>query len=143
MDATTVYRDIQLLNPDFRVAVVNLNKKLIAAYKSGAVKVEFRIFETFRSPIRQIELRRQGVSKAGEWDSSHQYGLAVDFVPYLTKAEAAERGVKPGWCWLPAADEAWVVLEAAAKEAGLVCPIDWDKPHVEDPRFPALRKVIR
>jgi len=143
MDATTVYSDIQLLNPDFRVRVVNLQKLLDAAYKARTLKVAFRIFETFRSPIRQIELRRQGVSKAGEWDSSHQYGLAVDFVPYLTKAEAAERGVKPGWAWLPASDECWVVLEACAEQAGLVCPIDWDKPHVEDPRFPALRKVIK
>lgn len=141
MDATTVYSDIELLHPVFRYHVVNLMKELEAAYKSGTSKVQFRIFETFRSPVRQIELRRKGVSKAGEWNSPHQYGLAVDFVPYLTKAQAAERGVKPGWHWPEASDECWVVLEACAEKAGLVRPINWDKPHIEAPWWQMVRKA--
>lgn len=42
----------------------------------------FKIFETYRSPERQVILKkkRPKVTNAGPWQSMHQYGLAVDFV---------------------------------------------------------------
>ena len=40
----------------------------------------FRVFEGYRSPERQAELKRRGHSKAGAGQSPHQFGCAVDII---------------------------------------------------------------
>lgn len=39
-----------------------------------------RIFEHWRTPERQAQMIAKGASKAGPWQSAHQYGLAVDVI---------------------------------------------------------------
>lgn len=69
--------------------------------------------EFFRTPERQAELRAEGRSKAGPWQSPHQYGCALDLVGAtrfwnLTRKEwevigtigkevARKRGLKMEW----------------------------------------------
>lgn len=143
MDTQTVYRDISLLNPEFGRRVTALRQDLVTLYETKRIQFRFEIFETFRSPKRQIHLRAEGTSKAGPWQSAHQYGLAADFVPFLNEVEAARVGRKAtGWYWPEVTNEAWKILGERAAKAGLVRPINWDKPHVEDPRFDDLYQMM-
>ena len=101
----TIHRDISLLNPKFALVVRRLHEYLIDAHETGRTKTRFEVFETFRDPIRQADLLKKGASKAGPFQSAHQFGLAVDFVPYLTSEEALALGTRigervlPGWSW--------------------------------------------
>ena len=101
----TIYSDVSLCNPKFAASVTRLHKYLIDAHETGRTKTRFEIFETFRTPMRQRELIAKGVSKAGPFQSAHQFGLAVDFVPFLSPNEARELAertgerVFPGWNW--------------------------------------------
>ena len=56
-------------------------------YENHKTETRFGVFETWRNPIRQEALLRRGNSKAGAWQSSHQYGMAVDYVPWDTRKE--------------------------------------------------------
>ena len=142
MDTSTIYRDTTLLHPKMRGGVEALAQELIRLYEANRTKFRFEIFETFRSPVRQLHLRAEGRSKAGAWQSPHQYGLAVDFVPYLGRAQAKELSKPVGWFWPSVTDECWEELEAEALKAGLVRPIAWDKPHVEHPDFNDLFQLM-
>lgn len=94
--------------------------------------VLFRPFEIFRAPDRQAECLRKGTTKVGAWGSAHQYGLAVDYVPYVCGK----------WSW-QASTEAWDFLRKSAEARGLRCVIAWDRPHVEHPAFDRLREALK
>lgn len=138
MNKTTVYNDITLLHPKMRGPVKRLADYLIDSYETGRTKTRFEIFETFRSPLRQAYLAEKGASKAGPFESAHQFGLACDFVAYLSQAEASAFGAKAGWSWDDAHD--WDYLKKAADLHGLGVPILWDRVHVEHPYFRTMKK---
>ena len=143
----TIVSDISFLNPKFGRAVRRLHEYLIDSYETGRTKTRFEIFETFRDPKRQADLIKRKVSKAGPWQSAHQFGLAVDLVPYLSPEEAIALGeyigerVLPGWSWWSGHD--YVYLADSARKFGLAAPIKWDPCHIEHPRFESVRDVWR
>lgn len=138
-----IYRDIALLHPKFGRTCKRLHEYLIDAHETGRTKTRFEIFETYRDPIRQADLMRKKVSKAGPFESAHQLGLASDFVPYLSVEEAAALSEKtgerhvPGWNWHSSNDYAF--LAQAAKLCGAHVPISWDPCHVEHLNWRAHR----
>lgn len=143
-----VIRTIDGLNPKFARQIKRLYEHLIDSYETGRTKTRFEIFETYRSPERQARMLAQGVSKAGPWQSAHQFGLAVDFVPYIVDADDAaefwrDTGHSPviGWNWHAANDYSF--LAASAQTFGLAAPISWDPCHIQHPKFEELRKVFR
>lgn len=50
-----------------------------------------RVYEHWRTPERQAEMIAKGVSKAGPWQSAHQYGLAVDIIHSSKAWDVPER----------------------------------------------------
>lgn len=139
----TIYSDPTLLNRKFGWAVDALNEYLIDCYETGHTKTLFKIFETFRDPSRQADLLKKKVTKAGPFQSPHQFGLACDFVPYLTPEEAialTERTGErhfPGWNWHSSHD--YRFLATAAEKFNLAVPIAWDPCHVEHPAWKKFR----
>lgn len=119
------------LHPLMRGPVTQLLPLLNAAHARGALP-NFRPFEGYRSPEEQRRVLLDGTSKAGAWQSAHQWGLAVDFVPYIDGR----------WTWdVPEAD--WTMMHRIARQVGLVAPINWDKPHLQHPRWESARAALR
>lgn len=133
MNKSTIYSDVSLLHPKLFLRAKRLRDYLIDAHETGRTKTRFEIFETFRSPLRQADLITKRVTKAGPWQSAHQFGMAVDFVPYLSGDDARRLGEKPGWSWSAAND--YDFLKASAPAFGLSVPIAWDLVHVELPHW--------
>lgn len=133
-----IISDLNLLHPKFRGVAYRLRDILTSDHQAGITKTRFEVFETFRSPQRQADLLAKKTTKAGPFESAHQFGLAIDFVPYITGdeanalAESIGEGVFPGWNWHSSHD--WEHLRKVAKRLSLVT-IDWDKPHVQHPDF--------
>lgn len=90
------------------------------------------MFETYRSPERQNELFKKKKTRAKAWQSAHQYGMAIDFVPVIDGKPA----------WPDSEDECWVELLGLATECGLLNDIDWDLPHVYDPLFLDVKRAL-
>lgn len=144
----TIHSDLALLNPKFSLVATRLHEYLIDAHETRRTKTRFEVFETYRDPIRQAQLRKNGASKAGPFQSAHQFGLAVDFVPYLTSEEAIALGtligerINPGWSWHSSHD--YKFLLDSARKFNLAMPVfAWDKCHVEHPNFGKLRAEFR
>lgn len=138
-----IYRDMTLLSPKFGRACRALDDYLVRAYQTGETKTLFKVFETYRDPLRQNDLLTKKVTKAGAFQSAHQFGLACDFVPHLSPEEAAllserkgER-VLPGWNWDASHD--YRFLATAAERFELTVPISWDPCHVEHPNWRKFR----
>lgn len=74
--------------------------------------VDFAITEGMRTPGRQADLYKAGLSKT--LNSRHLHGLAIDIAAY--------RGDKLVWDWQPYEDIS-VAFKAASKELDI--PIDW------------------
>lgn len=136
-----IIRDMKVLHPKFRRLAEGLNQSLARGYEAGETQTRFEVFETFRDPVRQLELLAKGTTKAGPWQSGHAFGLACDFVPVIDNAEAIALGnqigerVLPGWSWHSSHD--WDYLTKKAKAFGLGT-ISWDRPHVQHPRLNEL-----
>lgn len=115
--------------PHFRV----LEARLQGAHESGRTQNLLRPFEGYRPLAAQQAALERGTSKARPWQSAHQYGLAVDFVPYhpVTK-----------WHWPPATHPDWDVLRALATNLGLDASLDWDRPHVVNPIWHQIRRHV-
>lgn len=75
-----------------------------------------RPFCILRTPAAQAEALKAGNSKVGPWRSVHQYGCAIDFVPFM--------GGKWEWDW-----DGWDRLHRLGERFGVHAPISWDKPH--------------
>ena len=142
----TIINDMRLLHPKFAGAAEKLAKSCTTAYEAGVTKTNFKVFETFRNPTRQNELFAKGTSKARQFSSAHQLGMAIDMVPYLSPKEAAALGerigerVFPGWNWHSSHD--WLFLKNTAEKCGLARPLDWDLAHIEHPQWPYLLQWI-
>ena len=122
-----------LIHPVARGQFMALDNDLAVAWKEGAAPCLFRPFEGWRSPEKQLEAYKRKVSKSLPWQSAHQYGLAIDFVPY----------VNGRWSWEPeAGDQAWHFLRLFATRRGLVNDISWDRPHVQHPAFADLKAAL-
>lgn len=94
------------------------------------------IYEGLRTPERQAELYAQGRSKggkivtnAGPWQSMHQYGLAIDFVPLIPHAKA-DGMYEAGWD----AETIYAAAHGLAVKRGLR-KISWETPHLEDDSY--------
>ena len=118
------------LVPSVRTRYLLLMRRLNDAHQRKETPTHFRPFEIYRSPERQNYLYKQGTSKAEGMESPHQFGLAVDFVPYTAT----------GWSWGPEHD--YPFLKAAAQEFALDVPIPWDQCHVEAPEWSPLRALL-
>ena len=65
------------VNPDLQQRVLAIHEVMRRQYG-----IEMVLVEGYRSPERQAELMREGrATRAGAWQSCHQYGLAVDSAP--------------------------------------------------------------
>lgn len=124
---------IRYLHPVCLNAFRQLAQHLESSYEDGRCATLFLPYEGLRSPIKQEELFRQRppVTHVGAWHSAHQYGLAVDFVPYGSK----------GWNWAETAE--WHYLRTSAALFGLRNPFDWDRAHVEHPLWLEFHSVLR
>lgn len=129
--------DFSLLHPKARDAFQALDAFLSDSYESNRTKTLFKVFECYRSPLRQDYLFGGGSTKARGWQSAHQYGLAVDFVPFRPHPASGAVGQ---WSW--AADNDYAYLTAAARRFGLDTPISWDRCHVEHPLWERIRELV-
>lgn len=133
-----IERRLSRLHPEFAPIATRLYNDLTRLYEAGTLKLKYEVFETFRDADRQNAAFAEGTSKARAGQSAHNYGLAVDFVPYVGPRDttwADKFGVAhKGWVWPDITWEGWGILDTVAKNAGLV-RISWDKPHVESPLF--------
>ena len=131
-DATTAN-----LHPAARDAFMELAVDLSNQFEKANTPTSFRLFEGYRSPIRQNYLFNQEpkVTQAGPWESAHNFGLACDFVPFIFRDKV--------WQWSWADDEDWPFLEKRAAVFGLLVPITWDRGHVEHPKWRRDGAVMR
>lgn len=121
MELTMAQRcdDMLMLHPMVKPKFLLLQARLERSYRGGFTKTLFRPFETFRTPQRQAVVFATGKSRANIWHSAHQYGFAVDFVPWGDH----------GWTWNGTED--YDFLQKAAEAEGLGVPLEWDRCHVE------------
>lgn len=128
--SATVIRD---LHPVARPLFERLADNLEKAWSDEKTHSLFRPFQGLRTPIQQLELlnRRPPVTHVGPWNSAHQYGLAVDFVPW--KGDA--------WSW--SEDHDYQFLRLAAEAVGLRRPMEWDKCHIEHPCWDELHATLK
>lgn len=131
-----VFNSLRDLHPVAMPAFVGLYYDLQHAYEDGKIGQLFLPFESYRTPMRQAELlgSGQGVTRAGAWQSAHQYGLAVDFVPFLMG-----RG-RTGWNWDHS--NQWSTMRDMAIKRGLLVPHDWDRAHVVHPLWKKIAKIL-
>lgn len=94
-------------------------------------------FEGYRTPEHQLELYNQRnpvVTQAKDWQSAHQWGLALDFA-LLDRGE---------WSWPDSQDPVWDQLHRVARLCGLRVPNPTgDAGHVEHPDWQYARKRLR
>lgn len=126
---------LDLLVPVVRDRIRNLLVEVEGRYVRGQSQTRWQVFETYRSPARQLRLRAMGATKAGPWQSGHQFGLAADIVPVDEEGR---------WYWPPATSEVWNELRSNALRVGLDAPISWDRAHVEHSGMLAdIRTILR
>lgn len=130
MSATTIIRSMAYLHPVAMLPFVQLQSLLDADAANG--QMPFAMFETYRTPERQQYLFDKKKTKARPWQSAHQYGLGVDFVPLLKTGD---------WTWEPP-PEVWDRLRQRAGDCGLHNDIVWDRPHVYHPAFASVRLAL-
>lgn len=123
------YSGWDLCHPICVKAFRSLESDLKGASVRGDIPFEFRAFETYRTPQRQQLVLDAGTSRARMFQSAHQLGMAVDFVPW-TDAKKWHWDVEMHW---------WSVLKGKAIAHGLDVPLSWDKAHVEHPLWNRVR----
>jgi hypothetical protein len=127
---------IRNLHPVCLQAFRKLTDDLERSHEQSDAQFVFRPFEGLRTPFRQEELfrKRPPVTYVGAWHSAHQYGMAVDFVPFNMRTGR--------YTWDDAATD-WMILRQAATARGLVNVLDWDRAHVEAPQWPEFLAAVR
>lgn len=126
-----IERDTDFIHPAAREKFLLLLGDLERGYRYGETKTQFKIFETFRHPSRQLHAKLNGVSRASLYESAHSLGLAVDFVPM-------DNG---RWSWDMNHD--WAYLRARATARGLLNEIEWDRAHVEYPYWQDVWDILK
>lgn len=131
IDPQAACADMAYLHPSCWHAFVQLEDYLKQAYTDKKTVTLFVPFETYRHPARQRMLfnNGKGVTRAKQYQSAHQFGMAVDYVPFETTFSWAEK-------------HDYGFLRAAAPLFGLTVPYAWDKCHVEHPRFNWIREDV-
>lgn len=129
----TILRSIDLIHPIAQKAFITLQHALDVERQMGRLP-QIAMFETYRSPERQNELFRRKKTKARAFESAHQFGLAVDFVPLTDGGD---------WKW-----EGWdpIVpsrLHELCTGLNLHAPIVWDPFHIEHVAFTVLKRHLR
>lgn len=131
----TICRELseEIIHPKAYDAFRRLAYDLKRSHEFGELGCLFLPFETYRSPWRQAELyhSQQKVTNARQYESAHQFGLAVDFVPN-------DNG---RWSWHDS--KPWDELKRRAERVGLTVPMAWDRAHVEHPLWPDYRACLR
>jgi len=123
------YSGWELCHPLAVKAFRSLESDLASASVYDGRGYQFRVFETYRTPQRQRLMIESGTSRARMFQSAHQVGLAVDFVPWNESKK---------WHWdIPIED--WSILKGKAIAHGLDVPLSWDKAHVEHPLWTRVR----
>ena len=120
------------LHPAARDIFATMTHRLEEGWKNGHTLTWFKPFEGYRSPERQDALFKEGTTRAKRFQSGHQYGLCVDFVPWLPDDQQ--------WSWDLTHD--WKYLREVANGLGLLTPLKWDLPHVEHPIWFQVRKAL-
>lgn len=113
-----ISRDLDYVFPKFAQLVT---AGLVQCGKAG-LRVE--VFEAYRSPQRQEHLYHSGrlrpgavVTRAKQWESWHNYGLAVDIVFKDEKGQ---------WTW----EGEWSKVTKIFTDVGLE-GLTWEKPHFQ------------
>ena len=119
-----IIADIRMVHHRAFSAFWNLSEKLD--------QTRFRVFETYRTPERQDALFKKGTTKALKFQSAHQFGLAIDCVPFIDGQ----------WCW-EANPHEWDTLHTLARECGLNVGPDWDPGHIEHPLWQMVQTALR
>lgn len=122
-----------LLHPKVVPGFVLLCNRLLDAKEAGVLTQFYLPFQGYRDPLEQINLLKSKTSKAGPWQSAHNYGMAVDIVGW---------NLRDGWNWQPADSQDWKEVGVIAVNAGLFRPIAWDKPHVEHPLWSSIKRQV-
>lgn len=134
--------DITALHPKMRGPIFALTEaigKLRYPSQSSGFHIRLYPFEGYRHPLRQNYLRTvTKTTKAGPWQSAHQYGLAVDFAGRLVEDDTGL--LVNSWTW-ELRDEAWSDLKRYARSEGLDVPIAWDRGHVVHPLFDKMMGI--
>ena len=125
------------LHPGVRGVFEELAEDLQAKFKAGQTRSLFYVFETYRTPQRQEALFHNvpRVTQARAWQSAHNFGLAVDFVP-----KEIVNGVST-WSWAETHD--WPFLKTRALHFGLRVPLTWDRGHVEAKQWAQHGALLR
>lgn len=139
------------IHPKARTQFMQFSDFLLARYLAEDAPYWFRAFEGYRSPARQQQLYDQKTPKGGRvtnarpFESAHQYGLAVDFVPFIVRLPAEAHGdldvTQGAWRW-DVEDTAWDWFDARVAEQDLYRPIKWDRPHVEHRMWRLAHKYL-
>lgn len=124
----------ELLHPKARDSFKLLTHRLEQGYRGGSTPTLFKPFEGYRDPQQQLVHLKNGTSKAGPWQSAHNYGLAVDYVPLSDPMSISS------WSW--GAGHDWDFLREAATNCGLFNTITWDRPHVQHPIWLAIASKV-
>lgn len=150
--STHIHRDSVLLHPEARPLFQKFIGQLLDARRDRQINTHFRVFESYRSPLRQELLYAQGrgepgniVTNARAWQSAHNYGLAIDVVPYYTKEEAESlniNGGRAGFFWDHAPKEEWDFVHNLARSMGFEDRIPWDSPHIQHPLYNLVKETI-
>ena len=126
------YAGFDLLHPLAVKAFRSLQSELQGDAVRGDMPFEFRAFETYRTPQRQLLVKGSGNSQATMFRSAHQFGLAVDFVPWTDERR---------WHW-DVEVQWWHVLKGKAIKHGLDAPLSWDRAHIEHPLWTPTRIAL-
>lgn len=129
--------ELDFLHPVMLDRARSLLEDLRVGYKTGLTKTNFQVFETYRSPKRQRELIIAKTTKARPWQSAHQFGLALDIVPF---GNLTADGTYETWSW--AGHHDYTFLAVTAEKNGLSCPISWDKCHVQHPNWNKIKRAF-
>lgn len=136
---SSTYREIKYLHPSVRPKAQKILDELNRAEKVRETGIRWVITETYRSTARQLELFAKGRTVKGQIVtnvdgvrklSNHQYGLAFDLAPLITKDGKEVLAYD-------AANVNWQYVGHCIRAQGLEWGGDWrsfkDRPHAEWP----------
>jgi len=124
------------LHPIMRGPITRLTEAAMAfTFPINGGMGQFQPFEGYRTAERQHYLLTvEKTTKAGPWQSAHQYGLAVDYAIRIREENSFR------WSWIEG--DHWDQLADLASAVQLRIPIRWDRGHVEHPIFSDIKHMF-